>query len=441
MKINWRLYGIDIPSGRTSGNIKVFCPKCHDQRHDKTDRSLSCNLATGEFNCHYCGYKGVATEHTEEDKRKWMEQQAWYNPQPLKRERKEYRKPKPRPQSAMSEKALKWFAGRGISRATVEAMRITEGLEPMPQKEGQKWNTVQFNYYKNGELVNTKFRTGDKCFKMVTGAELLPYNIDGIKGTKECIITEGEMDALSFVEIGFPNVISVPNGASVGKMEYLDSTIDLFNDIEKVYIAVDVDEKGIKLRDELIRRIGAEKCFICNFSEFKDANEYLCHKGRESLLNVLKNAKQVDVEGIVNLPTKLPDIEQLFKEGMQKGATIRQSEVDEYISWELGRLATFTGTPSCFTGERLVHTNLGVKKISELNLDDLVLSYNHDKKVNEYRRVIDKSSNKNKSGKLFRIKMKDGSVIKVTGDHRFFTGTEYLKIEKILLPLEDKLKK
>lgn len=346
MKINWRLYGIDIPSGRTSGNIKVFCPKCHDQRHDKTDRSLSCNLATGEFNCHYCNFKGVAKENTEEDKRKWMEQQAWYNPQPLKRERKEYRKPKPRPQSAMSDKALKWFAGRGISRATVEAMRITEGLEPMPQKEGQKWNTVQFNYYKNGELVNTKFRTGDKCFKMVTGAELLPYNIDGIKGTKECIITEGEMDALSFWECGRHDVVSVPNGANAN-LTYLDDYLeDYFEDKETIFIASDSDTKGVILRDELVRRFGVERCRIVEYGDgCKDANEHLQKYGKESLLKCLQDAPEIKIEGVFTVSDFEQSLDSIFENGLQKGVTIGHENFDRLCSFETKRLLVVTGIP------------------------------------------------------------------------------------------------
>ena len=131
----------------------------------------------------------------------------------------------------------------------------------MPQKNGQA-NTVQFNYFKNGELVNTKFRTGDKCFKLCSGAELLPYNIDAIKGKNECIITEGEMDALSFFEVGRSDVVSVPNGANAN-LSYLDDYIEeYFDDKETIFIAVDTDTKGVELRDELLRRFGAERCRV-----------------------------------------------------------------------------------------------------------------------------------------------------------------------------------
>lgn len=227
MKLNWEKYGIKAPSG-TSGNRKVFCPECRDRRHDKRDKSLSINLATGEFNCHYCGFSGCAAE-----KESWERERPWYNSAPIRRQKPVYKKPTPRPTAPMSAKALAWFKSRGISEATLIALKVTEGMEWMPQKNGQA-NTVQFNYYHNGELVNTKFRTGDKCFKLCKDAELLPYNIDAIKGCKECIITEGEMDALSFYECGRHDVVSVPNGAN-SNLDYLDDYIEeYFDDKETI---------------------------------------------------------------------------------------------------------------------------------------------------------------------------------------------------------------
>ena len=60
---------------------------------------------------------------------------------------------------------------------------------------GQEENCICFNYFENGTLVNTKYRSARKHFMMVKGAELIPYNVDSILDTPECIITEGEFDA------------------------------------------------------------------------------------------------------------------------------------------------------------------------------------------------------------------------------------------------------
>ena len=343
--INWAKYGIEVPHNRRSGNVKVFCPQCRDQRHDKRDRSLSVDLATGMFKCHYCGFSGCAKEPDEQEKRRWMEHQPWFNSAPIRRQKPVYKKPTHTGNATLSDKALAWFAGRGISRQTVEAMRITEGSEWMPQKNGQT-NTVQFNYYHGGELINTKYRTGDKCFKLVSGAELLPYNIDGIKGCKECIITEGEMDALSFYECGRHDVVSVPNGANAN-LDYLDDYIEeYFDDKETIFIASDTDTKGVMLRDELVRRFGAERCRVLEYGEgCKDANEHLMKYGRESLLKCLADAPEIKIEGIFTVSDFEQSLDALFEYGMQKGVTIGHENFDRLLSFETKRLCVVTGIP------------------------------------------------------------------------------------------------
>ena len=70
-------------------------------------------------------------------------------------------------------------------------------------------------------LCINKYRDGDKNFKLVKDAERIMYGLDDIMGCDEVIIVEGEMDKLSFYEAGFKNCVSVPNGASNLKLEYL----------------------------------------------------------------------------------------------------------------------------------------------------------------------------------------------------------------------------
>lgn len=328
-------YGINIPYGRTSGKLKMFCPQCHDTRHDKSDKSLSVDLDKGVWNCHYCGFSGGLNNH----------RGGWFNPNPLRHERPTYRMPKPRPITPISDKATAWFKSRCISVATLVKMKITEDMEYMPQK-GCEFNTVQFNYYLNGELINTKFRTGDKCFKMVNGAQLVPYNIDAIKDTPECIITEGEMDTLSFVECGRNDAVSVPNGANAN-LSYLDDFIEShFDDKATIYIAVDTDTKGVALRDELLRRFGAERCRVVTYGEgCKDANEHLMKFGKESLLQCLADAPETPIEGIFTVSDFEQSLDSLFESGMQRGVTIGHENFDKLCSFETKRLLVVTGVP------------------------------------------------------------------------------------------------
>ena len=334
-------FGINIPYGRTSGKVKTYCPKCHDQRHDRRDKSLSVDIDKGLWNCHYCGWGGAL-----ETKEPWeREERPWHNYAPIKRQKPVYKKPPQHTLTAVGERALKWFEGRGISAATLNALKVSEGMEWMPQNNAQS-NTVQFNYFLNGQLVNTKYRTGDKKFKLVSGAQLIPYNIDAIKGQKECIVTEGEMDALSFYEIGFHNVVSVPNGANAN-LEYLDDFIEeYFDDKETIYIASDTDTKGVLLKDELLRRFGAERCRILDYGQdCKDANEVLMKYGAAALKKCLSEAPEVKLEGVFTVSDFESNLDALFEHGMQKGATIGLENLDRLISFETKRICVVTGIP------------------------------------------------------------------------------------------------
>lgn len=232
----------------------------------------------------------------------------------------------------------------------------------MPQSAAQ-CNTVQFNYILNGETVNTKFRTADKKFKMVAGAELIPYNIDAIRDTDECIITEGEIDCLSFIECGRPDCISVPNGAN-SNLTYLDDFLEGWFDGKKtIYIAVDSDSKGLALQAELIRRLGVERCKIVTYGDgCKDANEHLLKYGRESLLRRISTARDIKIEGIFSAYDFGKELDSLFENGLQRGVTIGHKNFDQLCSFETKRLCIVTGIPgsgkSEFIDEICVRLNI-----------------------------------------------------------------------------------
>lgn len=170
-------YGIKIPYRRIHGNVKCVCPKCKTSgRTHPEDKSLSVNLDEAIWNCHYCGWSGGL---------------KGFDRSNIRKAKREYTKPKEIQETGLSQKLINYFSLRGISVNTLKKMHIAEGKEFMPQA-GKEMNTVQFPYYLDGELVNIKYRTGDKKFKMVQGAELIPYNIDSIKDCDTAYLVEGE---------------------------------------------------------------------------------------------------------------------------------------------------------------------------------------------------------------------------------------------------------
>lgn len=421
-------YGIQIPYMKQGGKIKTFCPECHETRRDKRDKSLSVDIDKGIWKCHYCGFSGHL-EFDEYDKQRWMEQQTWYQRTKIK-QKPTYKRPEPKPILPISQRALTWFESRGISAKTLEELKITEGLEWMPQKNG-KANTVQFNYFLNGELVNTKFRTGDKCFKLVSGAELIPYNIDAIKGQKECIICEGEMDCLTFHECGFPYVVSVPNGANAN-LDYLDNYIeDYFDDKETIYIASDTDTKGVLLKEELIRRFGAERCKVVSYGDgCKDANEQLIKYGRGSVKVCINTATEIKIDGVFTVGDFEQSLDALFENGWQKGVTIGHENFDRLCSFETKRLCIVTGIPgsgkSEFIDEITERLNVRYKwRFAYFSPENAPLAYHASKLIEKF------------TGKRFSRKTLTDNEYKQVKEHLeqdffFISPTDDFKLDNIL---------
>ena len=258
-----------------------------------------------------------------------------------------YNKPKQIANPLLSDKVIKWFEERGISNNTLIKMKITEGKEFMPQTVKEE-NTIQFNYFINNELINIKYRDGKKNFKLVKGAEKVFYNIDSTIGHDYVVIVEGEIDALSFIDAGVHSVVSVPNGATVTgtNLDYLDSCIDYFEGKEKIIIAVDKDEAGENLRQELIRRLGAETCYTVDFGDYKDANEFLVANGRNMLSSIINDASPVPIENVLTLRDIDDELQEFIHEGFKPGYQIGLDNFDNIFSTYTGQFITVTGVPS-----------------------------------------------------------------------------------------------
>ena len=248
---------------------------------------------------------------------------------------------------APSSKVVEWFKSRGITQSTLEALNVSEGSEFMPQT-GKNENTIKFNYFMGNQLINIKYRDGRKNFKLYKGAEKVFYNINSIVGHDTCVIVEGEIDALSLHEAGVPNVISVPNGATLNhnNLDYLDNCIDYFEDKTKIILAVDADEPGTMLKQEFVRRLGAENCYIVDFADCKDANEYLIKYGADDLKSAIHNAQQVPLENVSTLKTVENDLKDFVKHGFKPGFQVGLQNFDKIFSTYTGQFITVTGIPS-----------------------------------------------------------------------------------------------
>lgn len=357
-----KLSDLGIKLTRRAGSEKCFCPMCHDGRKNKRDRSLSVNITTGEYKCHNTGCEFRGNVRSFERKRD--DKKAVLPPQDVLKS------------IEVKERAVKWFSDRGISQKTLDKFMIFTREEWMPQTQ-KKESCICFPYLRDGSLINVKYRDGRKNFKMVKDAELILFNIPSIGDKKHCIITEGEIDCMSVFEAGFGVdqeidgdgtllnddyskwcQVSVPNGASSGnqKMEYLDNCAEWLIAIETFVIATDGDSAGEELKQELIRRLGVERCKIINYPieecvpidnglkrRCKDLNEVLKFLGPDVVKNVINNAESIPVDGIYYVDDIFPSMLENFRRGVQLAPVTHFGEMDEYFRWKKGEINLFVG--------------------------------------------------------------------------------------------------
>ena len=192
------------------------------------------------------------------------------------------------------------------------------------------------------EVINIKYRGPKKSFKLFKGAEKVFYNLDSIVGRDECVIVEGEMDVLALVESGVRNVISVPNGATLQRLnlDYLDNCIDYFADKSRIILAVDMDEAGQNLQQEFIRRFGAEVCATVDWGDCKDANDYLVAHGSTSLRKAIAGAVDVPLDNVVTVNDIEDEIEEFITEGFKPGFQVGLKNFDDIFSTYTGQFIT-----------------------------------------------------------------------------------------------------
>ena len=319
--------------GLEEGKSQGVCPLCSHDRKPKNqkDKCASYDWERGLGTCHNCN----KTFQLHTFNRKGKAEKVYVKPT------------QPEEQAAVNDKVAEWFASRGISRSTLYELGVTDGDEFMPQT-GKLEHTIQFNYFVGDQLVNVKYRDGRKNFKLFKGAEKVFYNINSIVGYEYCVIVEGEMDVLALHEAGVTNAVSVPNGATLNtnNLEYLDNTIDYFLDQEKIIIAVDSDEAGQALQQELIRRLGTEVCYIATFDDCKDANEYLIKYGKEKLISRITAATPVPLENVTTFRDIEGDVTDFVRNGFKPGYQVGLREFDSIFSTYTGQFITVTGIPS-----------------------------------------------------------------------------------------------
>lgn len=344
-------YGIVIPNGTSGGEIRTTCPQCSPGRHKAYDRCLAVNLEKSVWYCHHCGWAGGLGGTQAET------EQA----------RRTFKRPHFVEAAITDKRVLDWFTSRGIGRATLAAFHVTAGPERFPvldkDAKGQ-WETVtsiQFPFYLGGMVVNVKCRTVDKRFRQASDAQKCFFNYDmalaaaKAKGSgARLIVTEGEMDCLALFEAGFHCCVSVPDGAPTpnsktfaSKFSFLDGMEPLLDAVDAIVLAVDNDAPGLKLRTELCRRLGMERCLKVLWPEgCKDANDVLVKHGKEALNRCINEATPFPIDGVRSGRDLWDLLFELHDSPEKTGVDIGWANATGVFNVEPGQMSIVTGIPS-----------------------------------------------------------------------------------------------
>lgn len=331
---NYNIHGIK------DGAKTSVCPVCSADRKKKTDKCLSVFWDTGIAQCNHCGER--IQLHTYKKK----QEIKVYNrpPTPVKNDFK----------VGLIDSYIKYYIDyRSLHLKTLEAVKIGFSKRWMP-KAKTEIPVIEYRYYLHGELLNIKYRGKGKDFTFEKNCEIFPYGMDDIIGEKWCVVVEGEEDKHSYYQAGIKNCVSVPNGFTLPREDgtstintnYLDNVYHVFESMERIYLAVDNDEAGKHGEQELIRRFGAEKVYLVDFKDVKDANDYLKKYKEEALFKTIDDAIRVPLEGIKTLYDIEDELNDFWRNGAPKGYTVGLKELDDCASFSFKQYTLIVSAPN-----------------------------------------------------------------------------------------------
>jgi twinkle protein len=341
MSKDYKDFGIEgiNPGGSTEQRTSCPQPACRGKEHKK---NLAVNIEIGAWQCFRCGWTGSLNEGE-------GQQKTVFNDIGV-------------PTAEISQDTVEKKSG--IQRIADYCFTRKIRLETLLRNKVGYSNdngkdTICFNYYILEKKVNIKYRNLDKEFRQVTkekGAKKVYYKLNDILFEDTAIVTEGEFDALAFEEAGYKNAISIPDGAIPenaktidSKLEFIENCAEYTEHIQKYYLAMDTDGPGLRMREELARRYGKEKCWIIEYPEdCKDANDVLINYGAETLAECVKNAEPYPYTGVFLVNKFAKEILDLYENGFPKGPLtgVWQKEFDRNIKSLDSLLVTITGIPS-----------------------------------------------------------------------------------------------
>lgn len=237
-------------------------------------------------------------------------------------------------------KVEKYCKQRGISTATLDAMGVKQdkhgnvvfelrdlddrllSIKYRPTRSVKKGEAKMWWYQEKDAHGNPKRSVAPSLFNMNT-----------VDFTKPLLITEGYFDALACYEAGYKNVVSIYGGAEDDN--WIQFNFDFLEQFQEIILWYDNDRAGKTGLDKAISRLGEYRCKIVTPAKEQedeieeyfhllgvksdirktDANNVLLACGKEAVLSLINNAKEIPSKRLKYLmdyePTNVKDMEKV----------------------------------------------------------------------------------------------------------------------------------
>jgi twinkle protein len=261
-----------------------------------------------------------------------------------------YQKPEKPTCSAPKGQVLEYLRSRSVSEAAIKAYKV-----------GENGSQMFFPFIWGGELTLVKVReaidgvspkpTSAQCRPVLFGWQAIDPNARAI------VICEGEIDALSLYDYGFP-AVSVPFGGGSGnKQQWVEHEFHNLDRFEEIYLCLDNDETGLAGAKEIADRLGRHRCKLVTLP-CKDANQ--CAKegiSTEEIESAFAHASLEDPDELVAAGAFYDAVNETFRptDKTQIGYTVPWGDLRDKIYFRPHELTLWTGASGAGKSQALSH--------------------------------------------------------------------------------------
>ncbi len=282
-------------------------------------------------------------------------------PRFVKSRQKTYKRPEFPPYESPKQAVLDYLCQeRLLTKETLGAFQV-----------GESGGAIYFPFYRDGKVLHWKKLSlkrpnGKKQILTSSGTEPILFGWQALESaypnTRYVVICEGEIDAMTLHQYGIP-ALSVPfGGGGDKKQQWVDCEYDRLERFEEIYLCMDQDASGKEAVQELVMRLGAERCRVMELPA-KDPNE--CLQGgmtADEVQYYLKTSQTLDPEELQGVGAYRQSVLDLFYPDSgsikQESTPLPWAKLEGYFELRAGELTIWTGINGHGKSQMLGHAAL-----------------------------------------------------------------------------------